>query len=202
MPKVVDHEGRRRAITAAACQVIAASGPAGATMRDIAAAAGCTTGMVTHYFRGKDEVLLAALNSVSRAVADRVAALAADPSTGIETLLCECLPMDDRRRLEWRVWIAFWGSAAHDPALAREQRDRYRTWREALQLVLATPGRPSGPPLEEAAETLMTAVDGIGIQAVFDPRRWPPERQARQMRRQVAHVLADLDAAPDPGVVP
>ncbi|WP_242910863.1 TetR/AcrR family transcriptional regulator [Actinomadura terrae] len=196
MPKVVDHEGRRRDITAAACRVIAESGLAGATMRDIAGAAGCTTGMVMHYFRSKDEVLVAALNSVSQAVADRVAALAADPSTGIETLLCECLPMDDRRRLEWLVWIAFWGSAAHDPALAEEQRDRYRTWREALQLVLETAGHPPGARVEEAAETLMTAVDGIGIQAVFDPSRWPPERQARRLRWQVAHVLADL-AEPD-----
>lgn len=195
MPKVVDHEERRRAIAAAACRVIAASGLAGATMRDIAGEAGCTTGMVVHYFRSKEEVLLAALGSVSQAVADRTAALTADPSTGLETLLCECLPMDDRRRLEWRVWIAFWGSAAHDPVLAREQRDRYRTWSEALQFVLATSGHPPGPPLEEAAETMMTIVDGIGIQAVFDPRRWPPERQARQMRAQVAHVLSDLRSA-------
>lgn len=38
----------------------------------------------------------------------------------------------------------------------------------------------------------MTVVDGIGSQAVFDLGRWPAERQERQMRRQVTHVLSDL----------
>jgi TetR/AcrR family transcriptional repressor of bet genes len=193
MPKVVDHEERRRAITAAACQVIASAGLNGTTMRDIATEAGCTTGMVMHYFRSKEEVLLAALGSASQAVADRMVALLEAASTDLYDLLCECLPMDDRRRSEWRVWIAFWDSAAHDPELAVEQRARYRTWREALQFVLLTMGYPQGGHLEEVAETLMTVIDGIGIQAIFDTERWPPDRQERQMRRQVRHILTDRD---------
>ncbi|WP_433333663.1 TetR/AcrR family transcriptional regulator [Spirillospora sp. CA-294931] len=192
MPKIVDHQERRRAITGAACEVIAADGLRAVTMRDIAERAGCTTGMVVYYFQSKEAVLLAALTSVSQAVADRMVALADDPEADLAMLLRETLPMDERRLLEWRVWIAFWDTAAHDPALAAEQRNRYRSWSEALQLILRTTGHASGPHLVEAAEIIMTIVDGIGLQAVFDPDRWPPDRQETQMRRQVAHVLADL----------
>lgn len=191
MPKVVDHEERRRSIAAAACRVVADAGLAGATVRDIAAAAGCTTGMVMHYFRSKEEVLLAALNSATQAVADRMVALMDDPSADLHSLLCECLPMDDRRRLEWRVWIAFWGAAVRDPDLAAEQRARYRTWREALQVGMQVSGHATqGVQREEAAEAMMAIIDGIGIQAIFDESRWPPERQESQLRRQVAHILA------------
>lgn len=198
MPKIVDHEARRSAIAAAACRVIGEGGLAAATMRDIAAEAGCTTGMVLHYFRNKEELLLAALGSASQAVADRVAARLAVPTADLYDLLCECLPLDDRRRLEWRVWIAFWDTAVRQPDLAAEQRARYRTWREALHLALATCGHPPQAALEEAAEALMVVIDGIGIQAVFDTERWPPERQESQMRKQVGHILDELAAPRQP----
>lgn len=196
MPKIVDHQERRRAITDAACQVIATAGLGGTTTRDIAAAAGCTTGLIMHYFRSKEEILLAALSTVTQAVADRMATLLEEPGTDLYDLLSECLPMDDRRRLEWRVWIAFWDSAAHDPRLAAEQRARYQTWREALAFILHSAGYRQGPERDEAAESMMVVIDGIGIQAIFDAERWPPQRQARQLKRQVGHVLADLKAIP------
>ncbi|MCC3332233.1 TetR/AcrR family transcriptional regulator [Nocardia abscessus] len=193
MPKIVDHEERRRAISAAACQVIATKSLANTTVRDIAAEAGCTTGMVVHYFADKRQVLLAALTAATTAVAKRMTQVAAE-STGLYELLCQCLPMDETRRVEWQVWIAFWDSATHDADLAREQRARYQAWREALELVLVSVGYPAGRALENAAELLMIVIDGIGIQAVFDPDRFPPDRQLQLLRHQTEHILTTLDA--------
>ncbi|MFF0545795.1 TetR/AcrR family transcriptional regulator [Nocardia thailandica] len=195
MPKVVDHEQRRRAIGAAACQVIAARGLADTSLRDIAAAAGCTTGMLTHYFADKRAVLRYALGIASSAVARRITALAAE-GAGVFELLCQCLPMDEARGVEWRVWIAFWDGAAHDPELAAEQRARYQGWREALEVVLVAAGHRAGPALAEAAESLMIVIDGIGLQAVYDPDRFTPVYQRRLLRRHAEPVLAALDGAP------
>lgn len=192
MPKVVDHEERRRTISVAACRVIANAGLSNTTVRDIAAEAGCTTGMVVHYFAGKKEVLLAALNAASSAVAERMIRLA-NQSTDPYEALCQCLPMDQTRLVEWRVWIAFWDNAIHDPDLAREQRERYRSWYAALQLTLMAAGYSAGPALERAAESLMVIIDGIGMQAVFDAERFPPDRQLQQLRYQSAHLFAELD---------
>jgi AcrR family transcriptional regulator len=68
MPRLVDHAQRRHQLAAAACAVVARAGLAGLTMRDVAAEARCTTGMVTHYFDDKRQLLLAALEEASRAV--------------------------------------------------------------------------------------------------------------------------------------
>lgn len=195
MPKIVDHDQRRRAISVAACQVIADRGLAATSLRDIATQAGCTTGLVTHYFSDKRSVLRSALGAASGAVAERITALAAD-SADIVELLCQCLPMDEARSVEWRVWIAFWDWAAHDADLAAEQRARYEGWRDALEVVLVTAGYRAGPALEDAAESLMIVIDGIGLQAVFDPGRFTPERQRDLLRRQAHGILAVLDSEP------
>jgi AcrR family transcriptional regulator len=44
MPRNVDHAARRDSIAATAATVIAANGMAGASLRDVAAAGGVTTG--------------------------------------------------------------------------------------------------------------------------------------------------------------
>ncbi|HAH08970.1 MAG TPA: TetR family transcriptional regulator, partial [Alphaproteobacteria bacterium] len=48
MPKQVDHELQRQSISQAALSVIAAQGLEAARLRDVAEAAGVTTGAVTH----------------------------------------------------------------------------------------------------------------------------------------------------------
>ena len=50
MPKSVDPTQKRAAFVAASWDVIAAEGLRGATLRRVAAEAGCTTGALTHYF--------------------------------------------------------------------------------------------------------------------------------------------------------
>jgi AcrR family transcriptional regulator len=52
-----DRGERRDAIALAAAEVIADRGLERATMRDIAAALGVTTGVLTHYFPSKDALL-------------------------------------------------------------------------------------------------------------------------------------------------
>ena len=145
VPKVVDHEQRRRELVAATWAVVAAEGIEAATVRRIAEEAGCTTGRITHYFADKEEVLVAALRQVHRAAGKRMLAATGERS-GLEALravLAEALPLDEERILEWRVWLAFWGSAATSTSLQAEQHQRYREWRGLLKRVLATAALPT-----------------------------------------------------------
>ena len=57
MPRVVNHEERREEIAEAAWRVIEREGLAGADLREIAREAGYTTGVITHYFRNKRELM-------------------------------------------------------------------------------------------------------------------------------------------------
>ncbi len=57
MPKVVDGDERRVELANAAIRVIARAGLGAATVREVAAEAGWTTGGLTHYFADKRELL-------------------------------------------------------------------------------------------------------------------------------------------------
>jgi hypothetical protein len=82
---------------------------------------------------------------------------------------------------------AFCAQAGGDPEFARIQRDAYRDFRSTVtELCAATRGRHRAAEDGDVAEAerLITVVDGVAIQALFDPESWPAERQ-----------LAALDAA-------
>jgi AcrR family transcriptional regulator len=195
VPKVVDHAQRRRELVAATWAVVAAEGIEAATVRRIAEEAGCTTGRITHYFADKEEVLVAALRQVHRAAGKRMLA-AIGPRSGLEALravLAEALPLDQERILEWRVWLAFWGSAATSASLQAEQHQRYREWRGLLKRVLATAQLSADIDLDRLVDQIVALVDGFGLQGVLDPQHPQPEQLASRLNGAVDALIRAAD---------
>ena len=195
VPKVVDHAQRRRELVAATWAVVAAEGIEAATVRRIAEEAGCTTGRITHYFADKEEVLVAALRQVHRAAGRRMLA-AIGPRSGLAALravLAEALPLDQERILEWRVWLAFWGSAATSASLQAEQHERYREWRGLLKRVLATAQLPADIDLDRLVDQIVALVDGFGLQGVLDPQHPQPEQLASRLNGAVDALIRAAD---------
>ena len=190
MPKVVDHDQRRAELVAAAWTVIADEGIEAATIRRIAEVAGCTTGRVTHYFDAKNEILVAALRRVHYAAGARMLGHIRTKrgTEALRAVLLDALPLDDQRGLEWRVWLAFWGRASTDAALIEEQQRRYAEWRRVLQAVIVDiVGRPTAPEQVRLLVDLVAgAIDGLGIQTVLEPSRFPAQ-----------HLTAAVDALVD-----
>lgn len=188
MPKIVDHDQRRAELVDATWQVIAADGLDAATVRRIAEVAGCTTGRVTHYFENKGEVLVSALRQVHRAAAERMLPhLERAGPDALRHVLHEALPLDQRRQLEWKVWLAFWGRAAADDDLRTEQKRRYKEWRALLAELVArvAPGRRAAD-RKVTGDVIAAAVDGLGIQAVLEPDALTPVRLGRAVEALVA----------------
>jgi AcrR family transcriptional regulator len=187
VPKVVDHDERRERIAEAAWRVIEREGPDGANLRRIAREAGYTTGVVTHYFRDKRDLMAFAFGLVVERSTSRMAGAAAE--AGAEGALAQLLPLDEERRRETTVWLALMGASLSDPDLAAELRRRYRRAREATlpmfreALVEAQAGDP-----DDVADELLAAVDGITVDALTDPERFPPERQMALLRRALARL--------------
>ena len=73
------------------------------------------------------------------------------------------------------VTVAFCAEAAGDQALAQTQRDAYREFRTHIARLVGECS-PAGDP-GRLAERLIAAVDGVALQALFDPESWPPVRQ-------------------------
>jgi TetR/AcrR family transcriptional repressor of bet genes len=176
MPKVVDHEKRRAEVAAAVWRIVSRDGLEAATVRRVAAEAGTSTSVVSHYFAGKDDLLRLAF----RIVLDRGRArAAADSATGgrARALLVTGLPLDAGRRAEARVWFAVLGLAVSRPDLADDQRRAYTAWRGALAAALREEGLREGLDAEVEAAALIALVDGLTVQATFAPRRMPAARQ-------------------------
>lgn len=187
MPKVVNHDERRQELVEASWQVIAEEGLESLTMRKIAAAAGCTTGRLTHYFANREELVLAALTAAYDAAAIRMADARKAGGTARERLLAmleETLPLDAERLREWKIWIAFWGAAAADTALARENDIRHDRWRDAI-LPLIREIAPEADAGYEAAR-LIGIVDGLGLQAAISPTVQNRSRACDTLARHLA----------------
>jgi AcrR family transcriptional regulator len=135
MPKRVDHDQRRLEIVDAAWRLIARGGFAAATMREIATEAGFANGALKYYFESKDDLLLAAFQQTFYRVNER-AARAIGERTGLEAirLLCrEMLPLDEERRVESRVAVAFWDRASASPKLRKVHADSFAIWRTWME---------------------------------------------------------------------
>jgi AcrR family transcriptional regulator len=187
MPKIVDHDQRRAAIAAAAWHIIARDGLDASSVRAIAHAAGCSTGVLAHYFPDKDALLLHALRLATARTGARMArqAEAAHGLAALRAVLREALPIDADSRVEWRIWLAFWGRAFADRALAAEQRRRYRVWRGLVRELLAAARRAGElrAGLSPARETdaLVAFIDGLGLQATLEPQRLTRAVQLRMI---------------------
>ena len=190
MPKFVDIDERRAELAAAAAQLIARSGLGAATMRDVAAEAGWTTGALTHYFSDKRELLLFTFrSSLAQRHAARDARERMAPKDALVRSLEGALPLDDERRRHWMVTVAFCAQAAGDEELSRAQRDAYRDFRDRIAELV---GRFGPVSLEEAtarAEHLIAVADGIAVQALFDPTGWPADRQLSRLHDAIEPLL-------------
>lgn len=131
MPKIVDHDQRRRELVAATLRIIVRQGLAGATMRDIATEAGFANGALKSYFASKSDLLAATYLDVFEATNRRV-----EESTthlrGLAALRAfahEVLPVTPGLHDEARVVLAFFAEAAQSPVHAATTRETMESWR-------------------------------------------------------------------------
>jgi AcrR family transcriptional regulator len=174
MPKVVDHELRRAIVIEATCRVIATEGLEAATIRRIAKAAGCTTGLVTHYFSSKDDIVLASMSHVFAIAEKRVVIdQKRPPLEALEALMLIELPLTNTRLLEWRVWLVFWGSALTSERLIKEQSVRYEVRSGVIEQLLHEARKRKELAVDVdpqlATSQILGFVDGLGMQGVFSP---------------------------------
>lgn len=168
MPRTVDHAARRDSLAATAAAVIAAHGVAGASLRDVAAAGGVTTGAVTHYFPGRSDLVEAAYD----AVMERLLARLDEPEdahlghAALLDTLASYLPHDAGTEAEWRVWLAFSAEAIINPRLMARHRAYYAAIADRLATTLSPP----------QADLLIALIDGLAIRILLEPEDWPAAR--------------------------
>ncbi|MFI6498850.1 TetR/AcrR family transcriptional regulator [Nonomuraea typhae] len=196
MPKIVDHDERRRDVLTAASKVIVRDGIDAATTRAIAKEAGLSNGVLSHYFSDKDEILLSALRASHRRIRERLTAKVTG-LTGVAALrevLLDNLPLDDERNEETRLEVSFWSRSLAAEELAEVQRAEVGELREAVHGLLEQ-ARAAGEvradaDLDDAAEHLLALVDGLSVHLLLYPGRLDRARAERLMLASLDGLMA------------
>lgn len=197
MPKVVDHEARRRDFIEAAYETIVEQGLANTTIRSVASKAGYTTGALVHYFKDKDELIREALNQFGDDLRGRMieAHRHHQGRAGLRATLIEGLPLGKRSAMSWRVWLALWYHSEGNADMRSEQRRRYREWfgrlTELLEESVALGELPDGLDMDCEVRSIVAFMDGLGVQYLMSGARMTRQR----LEQMVDHYLDRLYAS-------
>lgn len=192
----MSYDDRRIEVAKAAWRVIVREGLDRASMRAIAQELGSSTGVVTHYFRDKEELTLFALEQVFENVLEDMNACAKGRQ-GIDRLaqmIFVALPLMDIDRADWKVWVAFLGYSIGREHLVQEHQKRYDFLRQIIYQELADLQTAklirADLDLTLEANALIALVDGIGTSVVICPEQFSAEQQQYLVRRHLNALLA------------
>lgn len=166
--------------------MMAERGYAKATVREIAAAAGLTPGLVHYHFRNKQDILIALIESLAEIVRVRLRSGATDPARRLEAAIEALVGTEARVESEAvACWVVVGAEAVREPAVQRLYESVMRRvisefetiFREALQKEGAS---EAGAPA--AAVAVVAAAEGFFRLAAGAPSCVPPGTAARSIR--------------------
>ena len=181
MPREVDHAVRRQDLAEALWRVVRRDGIHAVSVRTVAAEAGTSPSALRHYFSSQDELLGFALTAMVDRVRDRLGPVlpTLHGRDGAERILEELLPLDDQRRDEYAVYLAFIGRAQADPRLRAIRDDaeaqERAAIRRAVQLIADDGGLADGRDPEAETDRLYPLVDGLAMHGALFGHLYPPE---------------------------
>ena len=194
MPKIVDHDVRRSEIATAVLQVIARSGVSGASLRSVAQEAGCSTGVIAHYFGDKEGLLIGTLREAmqrqGKMIADAVAEL--DGLARLQAVLEAGMTLDAGRKAICRIFYHYAGEGMNEPALRQELSNYYVWWRREIADIIEevqSEGHFAGQNITKLARIFVGLAEGLAIQGIFGD----DTITATTQRELLANSIANLD---------
>jgi AcrR family transcriptional regulator len=183
--RTADRPAQEEALSRAVWDVLATQGLERLTVRAVATAAGCTTGLVMHRFPNRQALLRHArelLHETSRRRVEALEASAASPREALRAVLRQGLAIDKETISGSVVWIGFLAAAFADDNLIEIHRRNNRLWRERLERLVgaAAPGWPAER-IAVVALALSAMVEGAAAFAAADPSSYPAAAQERML---------------------
>lgn len=196
MSRTADRSAQGEALSRAVWSVLAEQGLERLTVRAVAAAAGCTTGLVMHRFPNRQALLLHArqlLHQVTRARVEALEVRSATPRVALRAVLHQGMALDEQTRQEAVVWLGFLAAAVADDDLIAEHRRNNRVWRERVErLITAAAPEWTAGRTATVALALIAMTEGVAAYAAADPAAFPPADQERMLDTAlIAYGLAE-----------
>lgn len=191
---------RRRELREAAIRAIADKGFAAVTVAMICEEAGFSRGLIGHYFKGKDDLLLEAIRGMSTALAEAnrkaVQAAGKDPIKRLHAVVRSSFSPPGFTRETASVWVALVGSAPWSPQLAAIYRELWHDYRVGIAGLMRRAAKKRGVPIdaELAALTFAQLIEGFWVGWAADPVAVNRAR-AEKACHTVVDLLLGADAA-------
>jgi len=177
-PRIVDKQEKRAVITRAAMKVFARKGFQGASVDDIAEAAGISKGSLYGYFNNKEDLFYATFQSFQRElVMECETAMAAGATARRKLTRCLMVTMTSlQQNIElFPLTLELWAAASSGPARERfavVMENLYSEFR-AMTAGLINTGKASGEfradvDADAVAAWLVGGLDGLMLQYWFD----------------------------------
>lgn len=175
MPKIVDHDERRRVIVEALWRVVARDGAHEVSVRHVAAEAGMPKSSIGHYVGTMPQLLGLAVDQLVEANTDHLMTLDlleldADKVTEV---LFTMVPVTEDRRHRSGVWVLLVAQAGADPEIAAVLHRLNAAVHEGLCELLSGMAKqdllhPSRD-IDAEARRIHALIDGLAVQSMTDP---------------------------------
>ena len=192
MPKIVDHDERRRIIVEALWRVVARDGAHEVSVRHVAAEAGMPKSSIGHYVGTMPQLMGLAVDQLIDANIDYLMTLdllELDVDKVTEVLVT-MVPVTESRRHRSGVWLLLVAQAGADPEFAEVLHRLNSAVAEGLGELLAAmqkqgllhPSRDA----DAEAQRLHALIDGVSIHCMTDPALRSEADVRAMMRAEVA----------------
>lgn len=188
MPRIVNHEKKRKSIAEAAWSIIKKEGIEKASIRRVAIEAGMSAGALRHYFSTKDEMLLFIMDyyleegkkrSQSKSWSD-------NPLQAVAEVLLELIPMDEEKKIETSVWWILALQSLTSDTL-KEKKDEmtngmYELASSMIEILVLQGILSDSTNVKLEKSRLAALIDGLSIHALLRPDVYSPDKVKEVIR--------------------
>ena len=196
MPRIVNHEKKRKSIAEAAWSIIKKEGIEKASIRRVAIEAGMSAGALRHYFSTKDEMLLFIMDyyleegkkrSQSKSWSD-------NPLQAVAEVLLELIPIDEEKKIETSVWWILALQSLTSDTL-KEKKDEmtngtYELANSMIEILVLKGILSDSTNVKLEKSRLAALIDGLSIHALLRPDVYSPEK-VKEVIRYHLETLCD-----------
>ncbi|MEK4248225.1 TetR/AcrR family transcriptional regulator [Paenibacillus sp. FSL W7-1287] len=175
MPKIVDHDHKRKIIAETAWKIIETEGIERASIRRIASEAGMSTGALRHYFSNQDELLLFIMEYFLARGRERSENISwsTNPLNAVRETLLELVPVSQDKQTETGVWLVFAIRSLTSAALNAKKDEltegEYILMEALLEILIKAGCINKTINIEIEKLRLAVIIEGISIHALLRP---------------------------------
>ncbi|EGK08672.1 HTH-type transcriptional regulator PksA [Desmospora sp. 8437] len=194
MPKIVDHDHKRKIIAETAWRIIETEGIEKASIRRIASEAGMSSGALRHYFSTQDELLLFIMDYFLSRGKERSdnKLWSKNPLIAVQETLLELVPVDRDKHTETGVWLVFAIRSLTSVALNTKKDEltegEYILMEALLEILIKAGYVNKDINIEIEKLRLSAIIEGLSIHALLRPDIFTIEKT----EQVITHHLNEL----------